>query len=213
MSVSSFLLFFYDYLTNSYVVCSTVAHMYFHIPGRWEGQCWYVSSKGQPYHCSQHSTRWRGQDHSSYRWGTYLRTLSIFQANRLIEEQLNTARYDRTVLYSQETEQSTELLKQDFEEWEIDRKQIRLFGRLGAGRFGEVWKGLWNTTTSVAVKTLMPGTRSANDFLQEAKFRMSLHHPKMVKLHAVCTKDEPIYYCDGADETRQCAGLPAKWRL
>ena len=40
------------------------------------------------------------------------------------------------------------------EEWEIDRRQIRLNEKLGAGQFGEVWEVLWNGTTQVAVKTL-----------------------------------------------------------
>ena len=55
-----------------------------------------------------------------------------------------------------------------------------------------MWEGVWNTT-SVAVKALKPGTMSANDFLQEATMMARLHHPKMVQLHAVCTKEEPIY--------------------
>ena len=56
-----------------------------------------------------------------------------------------------------------------------------------------VWEGLWNTTTSVAVKTLMPGTMSASDFLQEATMMMRLRHSKLVQLHAVCTREEPVY--------------------
>lgn len=42
--------------------------------------------------------------------------------------------------------------------WEIDRKSIKLLRKLGAGQFGEVFEGLWNDTTAVAVKTLKPGT-------------------------------------------------------
>ena len=98
----------------------------------------------------------------------------------------------QTFLNSQETEQSTQLLKH-IEKWEIDRKQIRLVRRMGAGRFGEVWEGLWNNTTSVAVKALKPRTMSVNVFLQEATMIARLHHPKLVKLHAVCTKEEPVY--------------------
>ena len=79
------------------------------------------------------------------------------------------------------------------EEWEIDRRQIRLVRRLGAGQFGEVWEGLWNATTSVAVKTLKPGTMAFGEFLQEAALMKKLRHPKLIQLYAVCTQDEPIY--------------------
>lgn len=41
--------------------------------------------------------------------------------------------------------------------WEIDRRSIKLLRKLGAGQFGEVFEGLWNDTTPVAVKTLKPG--------------------------------------------------------
>lgn len=44
------------------------------------------------------------------------------------------------------------------DQWEIDRKSIKLLRKLGAGQFGEVFEGLWNDTTPVAVKTLKPGT-------------------------------------------------------
>ena len=29
--------------------------------------------------------------------------------------------------------------------------------KLGHGQFGEVWEGVWNNTTPVAIKTLKPG--------------------------------------------------------
>lgn len=43
------------------------------------------------------------------------------------------------------------------DQWEIDRNSVQLLKRLGSGQFGEVWEGLWNNTTPVAVKTLKPG--------------------------------------------------------
>lgn len=45
------------------------------------------------------------------------------------------------------------------DQWEIDRNSIQLLKRLGSGQFGEVWEGLWNNTTPVAVKTLKPGMK------------------------------------------------------
>ncbi|XP_005409816.1 PREDICTED: tyrosine-protein kinase FRK isoform X2 [Chinchilla lanigera] len=77
--------------------------------------------------------------------------------------------------------------------WEIDRSSIQLLKRLGSGQFGEVWEGLWNNTTSVAVKTLKPGSMDPNDFLREAQIMKSLRHPKLIQLYAVCTLEDPIY--------------------
>ena len=79
------------------------------------------------------------------------------------------------------------------EKWEIDRRTVQLRKRLGAGQFGEVWEGLWNGTTAVAVKTLKPGTMSAHEFLQEASLMKKLRHAKLIQLYAVCTEEEPIY--------------------
>ena len=79
------------------------------------------------------------------------------------------------------------------EDWEIDRKSIHFVKKLGAGQFGEVWMGIWNGTTEVAVKTLTPGTMNANEFLVEATVMKKLQHPKLIQLYAVCTTEEPIY--------------------
>ena len=92
-----------------------------------------------------------------------------------------------------EKPQTAGLSKQANEEWEIDRQQIRLIRKLGAGYFGEVWKGLWNNSTYVAVKTLKPGITLPNEFLQEAALMKNLRHPKLIQLYAVCTREEPIY--------------------
>ena len=51
------------------------------------------------------------------------------------------------------------------DQWEIDRSSIQLLKRLGSGQFGEVWEGLWNNTTPVAVKTLKPGMGTRMDTL------------------------------------------------
>ena len=79
------------------------------------------------------------------------------------------------------------------DEWEIDRKQVRLVKKIGAGQFAEVWGGMWNGTTSVAVKTLKPGSMAPSEFLQEAALMKQLCHPKLLQLYAVCTKGGPIY--------------------
>lgn len=44
------------------------------------------------------------------------------------------------------------------DQWEIDRSSLKFVRKLGHGQFGEVWEGMWNNTTPVAIKTLKPGT-------------------------------------------------------
>ncbi|KFV87884.1 Tyrosine-protein kinase Yes, partial [Struthio camelus australis] len=76
--------------------------------------------------------------------------------------------------------------------WEIARESISLDTKLGMGCFGDVWKGTWNGTTKVAVKTLKPGTMSPEAFLEEAQIMKRLRHDKLVQLYAVVS-EEPIY--------------------
>ncbi|EPY74563.1 tyrosine-protein kinase FRK [Camelus ferus] len=53
------------------------------------------------------------------------------------------------------------------DQWEIDRSSIQLLKRLGSGQFGEVWEGLWNNTTPVAVKTLKPDDAGSKIHLEQ----------------------------------------------
>eukprot|EP01147_Barroeca_monosierra_P008492 gene8492-962_t len=89
--------------------------------------------------------------------------------------------------------QTADLSHDTKDQWEIPRESLRLEKKLGSGQFGDVWKGFWNNTTPVAVKTLKPGTMSAQEFLCEAQIMKKLRHPKLVQLYAVCTDKEPIY--------------------
>uniref|UniRef100_A0A8C3SSD8 Tyrosine-protein kinase n=1 Tax=Chelydra serpentina TaxID=8475 RepID=A0A8C3SSD8_CHESE len=79
------------------------------------------------------------------------------------------------------------------DQWEIDRNSLKLLKKLGSGQFGEVWEGLWNNTTPVAIKTLKPGSMDPKDFLREAQIMKNLRHPKLIQLYAVCTLEDPIY--------------------
>ncbi|KAI8479967.1 Tyrosine-protein kinase Src42A [Branchiostoma belcheri] len=79
------------------------------------------------------------------------------------------------------------------DQWEIPRESLKLIKKLGHGQFGEVWQGVWNNTTPVAIKTLKPGSMSPDAFLQEAAIMKKLRHPKLIQLYAVCTMEEPIY--------------------
>ncbi|CAB4061622.1 FRK [Lepeophtheirus salmonis] len=81
------------------------------------------------------------------------------------------------------------------DQWEIERSSLKFNRKLGHGQFGEVWEGLWNNTTPVAIKTLKTwyGTMDPKDFLAEAQIMKKLRHPKLIQLYAVCTLEEPIY--------------------
>eukprot|EP01134_Creolimax_fragrantissima_P003670 CFRG3670T1 len=77
--------------------------------------------------------------------------------------------------------------------WEISRDTIGLSEKLGEGEFGSVYKGTWNNTTVVAVKTLKAASMGAAEFLKEATIMKKLQHQNLVRLYAVCTDSEPYY--------------------
>ena len=83
-----------------------------------------------------------------------------------------------------------ELTKEMFE---IDRSHIKFVKKLSAGNFGEVWEGLWNNETTLAVKAMKPGTTTASEILGEAVLWKKLCHPKLVWVYGVCSKEEPIF--------------------
>nr|KAG5711809.1 hypothetical protein BaRGS_023573 [Batillaria attramentaria] len=64
--------------------------------------------------------------------------------------------------------------------------------------------------TSVAVKTLKPETMTPANFLAEAAIMKKCQHDKLVRLYAVCTKEEPIYIVTELMRQRQPPGLPAR---
>ena len=91
---------------------------------------------------------------------------------------------------SREKPQTAGLSKKANMECELKRDQIRLVGKLGAGTYGEVWEGLWNATTAVAIKALKPGTSPPTE---EIRHLLKLRHPKLVQVYGACTKQEPVY--------------------
>jgi len=134
--------------------------------------------------------RIRGLDNG----GFYITTRTQFQElSQLIEHYMRSA--DglccrlTTACPNSETPATASIAK---DVWEIGRESLQLQKKLGAGMFGEVWKGLWNGTTEVAIKTLKPGTMSTEAFLAEAKIMKLLRHEKLVNLYAVVSS-EPIY--------------------
>lgn len=77
------------------------------------------------------------------------------------------------------------------DEWEIPRETLKMVKKLGAGQFGEVWMGFYKNNQKVAIKTLKEGTMAPSAFLEEANLMKQLQHERLVRLHAVVTK-EPI---------------------
>ena len=80
------------------------------------------------------------------------------------------------------------------DEWEIDRSSITLVRKVMSGEFTEVWKGRWNNTRPVAVKTLKPKQNmTVDEFFQPVNLMKELRHPKLVELYGVCSKKEPVF--------------------
>ncbi|XP_075032631.1 tyrosine-protein kinase HCK isoform X2 [Mixophyes fleayi] len=77
--------------------------------------------------------------------------------------------------------------------WEVPRESLSLEKKLGAGQFGDVWLATYNGHTQVAVKTMKPGSMSPEAFLEEANLMKTLQHERLVRLHAVVTREEPIF--------------------
>uniref|UniRef100_A0A914H770 Tyrosine-protein kinase n=1 Tax=Globodera rostochiensis TaxID=31243 RepID=A0A914H770_GLORO len=77
--------------------------------------------------------------------------------------------------------------------WEIPRHELQLLCRLGGGNFGDVWFGRWREKVEVAIKTLKRGTMSPDAFLSEANIMKQCSHNNLVRLFAVCTKEEPFF--------------------
>ena len=56
--------------------------------------------------------------------------------------------------------------------------------KLGAGQFSEVWAGMWNNTTQVAVKIIKVGTISPKAFVAEAELMRKLRHKHLLQVRA-----------------------------
>jgi len=92
-----------------------------------------------------------------------------------------------------EQPQTSGLSYETTDKWEIDRKCLTLLNELGRGQFGQVFQGLYNGKTRVAIKTLRKGSMDPKDFLAEAQIMKKMSHPNLVQLFAVCTREEPVY--------------------
>ncbi|XP_071119659.1 tyrosine-protein kinase STK-like [Haliotis cracherodii] len=75
---------------------------------------------------------------------------------------------------------------------EVSRENIRKTEKLGAGYFGEVWKGKLRGKLDIAIKMLKPGRMTVKEFIREARTMNKLRHVRLVQLLAVCTNCEPV---------------------
>jgi fyn-related kinase len=88
----------------------------------------------------------------------------------------------------------TDVSGQVIDGWQTDRSGIILVRKLKSGQFTEVWEGIWNDTTPVAVKILKPNQNmTVDDFLQSANLMKKLQHPKVVHHYDFCSKEEPVF--------------------
>lgn len=70
---------------------------------------------------------------------------------------------------------------------------------------------MWNGSVPVAIKTMKVGTMSPSDLLDEASLTKNLKHPKLVRLLAICSVEEPIYIVTELVVPRLTAIVPSGW--
>lgn len=123
--------------------------------------------------------------------------------SELIINVIHFCRYDQKVLQHEKYMKSLglNLLKPDMsslDEWEISREHVVINRKIGEGAFGTVYGGeaLFNGQgwIAVAVKTLKVGssTEEKLNFLSEVEVMKRFDHPNIIKLLAVCIKNEPV---------------------
>lgn len=74
----------------------------------------------------------------------------------------------------------------------INRYELQLGERLGAGQFGEVFAATWAESIPVAVKVLKDGTDVAS-FKRETDAMTKVIHENVVRFLGVCTEELPHY--------------------
>jgi len=85
------------------------------------------------------------------------------------------------------------------EEWMIQKSSIKVLSHLGAGNFGEVWKGEMGLTL-VAIKMLnakcLENPTEVNGFLEEAKLMQRLHNESIVQVYGVVegSADQKLFW-------------------
>lgn len=72
------------------------------------------------------------------------------------------------------------------ERYEVPMSSFRKVRKIGSGQYGDVYEGLWNNSTKVAIKCLKSGSVNPEEFMREAELMRTLGtHRRLMTLYAV----------------------------
>ena len=80
---------------------------------------------------------------------------------------------------------------------QVDKRQLQMVKRIGAGSFGETWEAIYRDTTPIAVKirNFDPHLEkiSHSEWLTEVATMSTLLHMNITRMFAVCLDQRQIY--------------------
>ncbi|XP_012150893.2 insulin receptor isoform X1 [Megachile rotundata] len=81
------------------------------------------------------------------------------------------------------------------DEWEVPRESVEILEELGLGNFGMVYRGIYDKTVSVAIKTISKtaSQREKNEFLNEASVMKNFSTYHIIKLLGVVSIENPPF--------------------
>ncbi|XP_076171634.1 insulin receptor [Ptiloglossa arizonensis] len=81
------------------------------------------------------------------------------------------------------------------DEWEVPRESVEILEELGLGNFGMVYRGYFDKTTPVAIKTILKtaSQREKNEFLNEASVMKNFSTYHIIKLLGVVSIENPPF--------------------
>lgn len=81
------------------------------------------------------------------------------------------------------------------DEWEVPRESVEILEELGLGNFGMVYRGVYDKTTPVAIKTISKtaSQREKNEFLNEASVMKNFSTFHIIKLIGVVSIENPPF--------------------